>query len=147
MSRPVTPINIDDVVIVLPGDVEPPIADPGPGRTLDRDDVMQFNGSSSTDNVAIVNWTWSFVVGAAHLNLYGKSPEYQFEKAGTYNITLTVMDEAGNSDSTDVIIEVKKEQEESPMLGGGFVLLAMLVGMAAVMMRRKGEDKPWVEDH
>ena len=29
------------------------------------------------------------------------------------------------------------KEEESPALGGAFVVLAMLVGMAAFMMRRK----------
>ena len=48
---------------------------------------------------------------------------------------MTVSDgEASVEDEFNVLIQ---KTEESPMLGGAFVLLAMLVGMAATMMRRK----------
>jgi hypothetical protein len=38
---------------------------------------------------------------------------------------------------TDQFTVVIQKEEESPALGGVFVLLAMLVGMAACMMKRK----------
>jgi hypothetical protein len=59
-------------------------------------------------------------------------------KPGEHTITVVVDDGTGVvEDSFTVKVT---EEEETPALGGVFVLLAMLVGMAATMMRRKGES-------
>lgn len=64
-------------------------------------------------------------------------------KVGEHTLEVRAYDGDQYSDTTSVTFKVEKE-EESPALGGVFVLLAMLVGTAATMMRRK--DKPLVED-
>jgi len=66
----------------------------------------------------------------------GETLDYKKLKPGTRAIKVTVSDgEASVEDEFTVVIT---KEEESPALGGAFVLLAMLVGMAATMMRRKG---------
>src|SRR5438876_4860053 len=42
-----------------PPDVTPPIANAGPDQTVNEDVPVAFDGSGSTDNVGIVNYTWA----------------------------------------------------------------------------------------
>ncbi len=65
----------------------------------------------------------------------GDTLEYKKLKPGTRTIKVTVSDgEASVEDEFTVVIT---KEEESPALGGVFALLAMLVGMAAIMMKQK----------
>jgi PKD repeat protein len=49
----------------------------------------------STDNVAVTGWSWSF--GVAGATSTARNPSYQYSAAGSYVVTLTASDEAGNS--------------------------------------------------
>src|SRR5207245_7457229 len=42
-----------------PPDGTPPIANAGPDQTVNEDTPVAFDGSGSTDNVGIVNYTWA----------------------------------------------------------------------------------------
>ncbi len=63
-----------------------------------------FNGSSSTDNVGIVNYTWRFSYGGADVELHGVSPQFTFDNADDHHVTLTVADAAGNHDEDTVTV-------------------------------------------
>ena len=56
-----------------PGDTSPPIANAGPNQTVDQITIVTFDGTGSTDNVGIVNYTWGIPdrIGPAttHFNL------------------------------------------------------------------------------
>ncbi len=78
---------------------------------IDEDTVHLLNGMSCSDNVGIVNWTWSFMDVDVDRNLYGGMVEYSFETPGTYNISLTVIDLAGNRISSFIIIKVRDVTE------------------------------------
>ena len=54
-------------------------------------------GSASTDNVAVVNWTWTIDHIQMHSVLYGMIVEFTFLYAGVYTIELNVSDAAGNT--------------------------------------------------
>lgn len=56
------------------------------------EDAIQFNDTSNDTDGSIVNWTWDFDDGATS---YLQSPSHQYQQAGTYNVTLTVVDNAG----------------------------------------------------
>jgi len=92
-------------------DTEPPVANAGANQTVDAGDEVIFNGSGSTDNVGIVNYTWTFTDGTAQ-TLYGISPHYTFVNTGTYIVMLNVTDEASLSDTDNVTITVEVEEEE-----------------------------------
>lgn len=96
--------DIDWVEITV-NDVTDPIADAGPDQIVDEDTVVTLDGSNSTDNVGIVNYTWTFDEGDLK-NLYGVSPNYIFNTPGLYNITMNVSDVAGNRDIDWVEITV-----------------------------------------
>lgn len=49
------------VGVAPPADTTPPLANAGPDQTVDEDTPVTFDGSGSTDDVGIVNYTWTFV--------------------------------------------------------------------------------------
>ncbi|MFW6176725.1 MAG: PKD domain-containing protein, partial [Thermoplasmatota archaeon] len=91
-----------DTVNVTVLDFTDPIADAGDDKTVDEDTVVTFNGSGSSDNVGIVEYEWT-IEGSKY---YGEVIEYEFTEPGTYDVTLTVKDDAGNMDSDTITATV-----------------------------------------
>ncbi len=87
-------------------DITGPVAEAGPNIDLRQHELGAFDGTGSSDNVGIVNWTWAFIYVGLPISLYGPSPTFLFDDAGRYTVTLTVRDERGLSatDSTTVIV-------------------------------------------
>jgi parallel beta-helix repeat protein len=75
-----------------------PIANSGGGRFAMQYALFIFNGSNSSDNFGIVNYTWTFTNNGTSKILYGSSPKFQFWSIGIYFVTLNVTDAAGNWD-------------------------------------------------
>jgi len=95
-----------DMVNIWVKDRMPPNANAGEDQVVSHGITMHFDGSNSTDNVGVVNYTWTFFDNSG-IVLYGINPEYVFLTLGTHIVTLTVKDEAGNSDTDTVNIIVK----------------------------------------
>jgi PKD repeat protein len=95
----------DDFLIITVYDVTDPVADAGPDQIVDEDTTVQFNGSGSSDNVDVVNWTWTFSDGGS-VSMYGENPTHIFLEPGIYNVTLNATDDAGNWHEDFVIITV-----------------------------------------
>ena len=87
-------------------DGKAPDANAGPDMNVKQLQKALFNGSASTDNVGIVNYTWNFTDKGAPVKLYGKMPSYTFDSMGKYNVTLAVKDAAGLTDVDAIIITV-----------------------------------------
>ena len=90
----------------LPGtitvrDTVAPTANAGLDRTVPQHSLVTLDGSASSDNHQIVNFTWTFDDGGPR-TLYGDRPAYRFDRAGVFDITLVVRDEAGNQASDTV---------------------------------------------
>ncbi|MFW6375638.1 MAG: PKD domain-containing protein [Thermoplasmatota archaeon] len=100
-----------DSIQVIVSDTTDPTADAGTDRTVKVDDQIEFDGSGSTDNVEIVSYQWNF----DGESVKGEEVEHEFDEIGIYEATLTVTDEAGNTDSDSVIITVEKKFEESDL--------------------------------
>ena len=64
-----------------------------------------FDGSSSTDNVGIKEYYWDFGNGDT---AQGVSPKYTYYKTGSYEVTLTVTDIAGNQSTAKTSVEVRE---------------------------------------
>ncbi|MFC4097897.1 PKD domain-containing protein [Euzebyella saccharophila] len=73
---------------------------------------VQFKGSNSSDDKEIDSYAWDFKDGSKSS---GSNPKYTFTKAGTYQVSLTVKDEEGLSDSSSITITVKEKQNEAPV--------------------------------
>jgi len=59
--------------------------------------TVYLRGANCTDNVGIVNWTWTFTYGGNEVTLYGETVSFRFGTAGNYTVRLTVTDAAGRS--------------------------------------------------
>ena len=88
-------------------DLEPPFSRPGMDVAIDQHETVHLDGSNSTDNVAIVNWTWSFFYNSTDVDLYGLEAEWTFDLAGYYHINLTVRDAVGLWDKNSVLVLVR----------------------------------------
>jgi parallel beta-helix repeat protein len=111
--------GIDNYTLIQPWfpDIEPPLANAGLDQTVDEDADMQFNGTASTDNNGICNYTWTFTDGGP-VAIYGPMPFYIFSQPGNYTVTLTVLDRAGNADTDTMIVNVRDitPPQSDPML-------------------------------
>ena len=87
-------------------DDELPIALAGPDQIVDVGSTVMFNGSKSSDNIGIVNYTWEFGYNGTSVNLYGVITNFTFDIVGNYNILLIVRDEAGNQQITAFMMRV-----------------------------------------
>lgn len=87
-------------------DGEPPVAQPGSDRNATAGGIVTFDGSASTDDVDIVNYTWSFTHNGTTVTLYGASPIYTFWGVGNHTVTLTVSDAAGNTGTDTMVVRV-----------------------------------------
>lgn len=75
-----------------------PVADAGPDQYHPPSSLVTFDGSGSYDDKGITTYTWEFFDGTP-VTLTGISPSYFFTNPGVYNVTLTVTDSAGQTDT------------------------------------------------
>jgi len=79
-----------------------PTASAGSNVTVVAGESVSFDGSNSTDDVDIVSYEWDFDDGETDET--GPTPAHPFAKAGTYEVELTVADDAGNTDTDTVTV-------------------------------------------
>jgi len=97
--------NRDRYPFVNPFDNMPPVANAGSDQIVDEDTIVSFDGSSSYDNVGIVNYVWTFI-DVTPQTLLGGNPTYTFMNPGVYTATLNVTDGAAHWDTDTVTISV-----------------------------------------
>ena len=85
-----------DTLEVTVNDITPPIADAGLDINIKQNQRADFSAINSSDNVNIAIYTWTFEYHNAEHVLYGMNLSLTFVHSGTYNVTLTVFDLAGN---------------------------------------------------
>jgi parallel beta-helix repeat protein len=89
-----------DTVIITVLDVTSPEANAGSDDTVNEDAPYSFNGSASTDNVGIVNYSWDIDDSDgrdwANPDYEGVAPIHVYTQPGTYIITLRTSDAQGN---------------------------------------------------
>ncbi|MDP6156079.1 MAG: PKD domain-containing protein [Candidatus Thermoplasmatota archaeon] len=107
-----------DTVEITVNDTTNPVANASADQTVDQHTLVIFNGSSSTDNIAVTNYTWTFTDGSLQ-TLYGAGPNYTFDNAGAFVVTLTTKDAAGNTHTDTVTITVNDVTDPTAMAGDG----------------------------
>jgi N-acetylneuraminic acid mutarotase len=104
-------LNINEVAIVP--DVVFPQANAGLDDDVGQGELIYFNGSRSTDNIGIANYTWVFS-DVTPQNLMGITPSYIFDTVGVYHIMLNVTDWGGNWATDNVTITVSDTEGPIP---------------------------------
>ena len=126
-------------------DTTPPVADAGPDQTVLLGRLVEFDGSASSDDILIETYEWSFEYDGESQILHGVNPLFNFDVTGTYTVTLTVTDEAGNADTDTMVVNVlvaDVDEEEGddkgfiPTAGFGLVLLVLLLSAMALSLKR-----------
>ncbi|MDH3697582.1 MAG: PKD domain-containing protein [Flavobacteriaceae bacterium] len=72
--------------------------------------TVQFLGSGSSDDSAVTSYIWNIT---DNVNANVPDPKYTFENSGVYDVSLTVSDEQGLSDTSTVTITVNEPQTEN----------------------------------
>ncbi len=90
-------------ITVTVTDVTDPMADAGSDINVTLNESFTLDGSASSDNVGIVNYTW-VIDGEKY---FGAEIDHSFSEIGTYVFTLNVTDEAGNFDTDTVNVTVE----------------------------------------
>ncbi len=107
-----------DTSKVIVNDITPPVPNAGEDRTVDQNTTVILDGTKSRDNVAIESWTWNFEYGQVPKEISGQDIRFIFDIPGVYQVTLTVEDRAGNTNSTTVSIKVKDTVYPVPQTRG-----------------------------
>jgi len=99
-------------------DTENPVADAGENLTAFAGGPAVFNGTASSDNVGVIQYTWTFDDRGPR-SLIGALATYVFALPGNYSVTLNVTDPHGNWDTDQVTVTVELDATP-PSVNGGY---------------------------
>ncbi len=105
---------------------------------------MSFDASGSSDNVAIVSYEWDFGDDTSGT---GETTTHIYGDPGTYTVTLTARDAAGNIDTDSMTVSVEAEPFQiSPLVVTIAIIgaVAAIAGVAALLFWRRragGKEK------
>jgi len=91
-------------------DTQPPVANPAVTNTgiILEGDTVNFNGTGSTDASGIERYEWDFDNSdLIQIDSTSPTPTHIYNTWGSYTVTLTVYDPAGNSGTNTVVVQVK----------------------------------------
>ncbi|MDP6156208.1 MAG: PKD domain-containing protein [Candidatus Thermoplasmatota archaeon] len=150
--------NLDlDYVNVTVVDTEKPVAYTGPDKTVRENELLRFDGSGSSDNAGVSNYSWQFTFDKKEIILYGENPVFLFDIAGYYNVSLVVKDAGGNEDRDFIVVTVKRNETTSvsgdkSALFGWWTLMAVPVLLCIIFLtillrkkrsgKRKADEEP-----
>jgi hypothetical protein len=131
---------------------QPPVANAGPDQTVTAGTQVTFDGSGSTDDHGIINYTWTFTYNGTTVTLWGMNPTFTFWVAGNYTARCTVTDADGDTGFDDVLITVTPVQapgepdNDSP---GNYLWIILILILAIVggilgywLISRRGKEHP-----
>ncbi len=98
-------------------DNDAPISEAGEDKSIRLGDEVVLNGSESSDNIGVINYTWSFMFKGTDISLYGPIQYLTFDMPGNYTIALDVFDEYGNkaTDKLNIIVFVWNTSEDDDL--------------------------------
>jgi ABC-type transport system substrate-binding protein/protocatechuate 3,4-dioxygenase beta subunit len=141
-----TPYNINMTVEEFTVDNDPPTADAGPDQTVGTGELVALDGSASSDNVGVTNYTWTFTDGTPK-TYYGESFEYSFATADTYVITLTVRDDGLWTDADTVTITVSSGEDTEPPIADAGADQSVMTGTLVDLDGSGSSDNVGIESY
>ena len=140
--KPVEDILIREVFMLVPPDTVPPVARVEAVPDVEVGEVVVLDGSNSTDDVGVVNWTWSYDEDGEGTTLYGPVAVIIPLLPGNYTVNLTVRDEAGNSATQTVTFNVlpvdMSQDDDEGLLGYALLIVIFFIVIVAVgLLTRK----------
>jgi len=113
--------------------VKPVAVISGGDRVVVMFNTISFDGTGSTDaDGSIVNYTWNFTYDGTNYTFYGDNFTFRFNSVdGFTNVTLTVTDDDGLTNSTSIMLEIKNP---GTMLKDILLLLISLFIVIAVVI-------------
>jgi len=115
-------------------DVTLPVANADQNQNVRVGQIVAFNGSSSTDNVGIASYFWDFGDGGTGT---GVSPTHTYSNGGTFTVTLTVKDLAGNSAASNSVVTVEAGIPQFPWVAVLVLFVIFASAFAAAFKVRR----------
>lgn len=94
-----------DNVIVTVNPNQPPVANAGPDQSAYVGQTVNFNGSGSTDDGAIVSYNWNFGDSTTGT---GVTTTHAYTATGTYTVTLVITDNGGLTGSDTAVVTISE---------------------------------------
>ena len=113
--------SLDFILTVV--DLVNPVCDAGRDLIAINGELITFDGTGSTDNSIIANYTWNFTYDGEEQTYYGDTFSFYFITPGYYKIYLTVMDLFGNVDSDVRNIKITDTHPPNAVINGSRTLL------------------------
>lgn len=132
--------NIDRYPLMSPWtlqaalDMTKPLANAGIDQTVNVGMSVAFDSGSSTDDIGIVSYEWAFGDGITGT---GEAIAHTYANPGTYTVTLTVEDAAGNTATDTMTVTVLSSVPLSLMWIAGAALGTIGIALAAILFLRK----------
>jgi len=111
-------------------DGTPPTANAGQDRTVTVGENVNFE-ASATDNIGIASYEWNFGDGTIGT---GQTATHTYMKPGTFTVTLTVKDLAGNKGIHAITITVKASQE--PLQTWAISAIIVIVSLITIIIAK-----------
>lgn len=123
-------------------DRTPPNAIAGVDVSVRPGSWVSLDGSFSTDNVGIVNYTWETSVDGDVVRVHGVKTSIKFDEEGSYVVKLIVMDADGNIGTDELLVTVESDRR-STALSPILIVMIFLIIFAAVVwivIRTRGNE-------
>jgi len=114
-------------------DTTKPVANAGQDKKVNVGETVAFDAGASTDDIAIASYEWEFGDGTRGT---GRTTTHTYAKAGTYKVTLTVKDAAGNTTTHSITITVV-EAFPTWIAVAAIATIAVIIGVVFAMRKRK----------
>jgi PKD repeat protein len=129
-----------DTVIITVLDITKPTANAGQDQTVNVGTTVSFDAGASSDNLGVISYEWDFGDGTTGT---GKTTTHTYASQGSYTVTLTVKDSAGNSAADTMTVTVlpggapPPPAEAFPMWIVGAAIATIAIAAAATLLWRR----------
>jgi large repetitive protein len=105
---------------------------------------VAFTGSNSTDDVGVTGYSWDFIDGGSSMDA---DPIYTFTTVGTYQVSLTVGDAEGLTDTVRITIIVQEDIANGEVTGLIVVNPAKEVAEVQLLNKPAGKEIEQIHLH